>query len=350
LTEQQIRSLSATTTALVGQTDQIRASMDEQCQKLVAHLTDAVTQMDKTSDKLQQVVATATLGADRANERFSALTENATTKIGASGQEILNVAAKTESSLSALSSGMTQQVAALNLVSEQLAEQHKAVTVANEGQSAQLVGLFEKLGNAHAQASEVAERTIARLGDALQQIQKSLSTMNDQSQTTVANVTTAGQGFANQADVLLSHAQAAEQQARTVLAATGSLQEQAKQLRETLNQEGARTSDVLGALLAKLAAGSTELRDLGGAAEGTLTSLQVNVNQQAAAFGNTMQQISERQRALTTSLDAQRDVMNGLLVRLTLAQDETAATAERSVARLTDSSLQIAKQLESIDS
>src|SRR6185312_6673311 len=101
-------------------------------------------------------------------------------------------------------------------------------------------------------------------------------------------------------------------------------------------------------LLSKISAGGVELRELGSTTEMTLSGLQSNVTQQAAALNNTMQQIADRQRTLTVALDAQRDVINGLLGRLALAQDETASSAERTVARLTDGTQQIAKQLEVI--
>jgi ABC-type transporter Mla subunit MlaD len=51
---------------------------------------------------------------------------------------------------------------------------------------------------------------------------------------------------------------------------------------------------------------------------------------------------------LTTALDAQRDVLNGLLSRLGLAQDETAAIAERTAARITDSAQQVTRQAEAM--
>ena len=322
-TEQQIRNLSATTTALADQTTHIRETMEQQGQRLISGLTEAVVQMDTTSKRLQQSVAEALQGADQVGSRYDTLTSSATMRIGSAGQELLSMADRTDKALGGLSANMTQQVAALNLLSEQMTEQNQAITVSHSSQKEQLVDLFEKIGTAHAQASEVADRTIVRLADSLQQIQRQLGVLSDQSQSTVANVRTASSGFADQAAVLVQQAQAAEQQARTVLSVTGALQEQAKQLRESMHQEGERTSEVLGNMLSKLTTGSAELREMGTAAEGTLTSLQANVTKQTADFAGTMQQIGERQRSLTTALDAQRDVLNGLLVRLTLAQDET---------------------------
>jgi len=347
--EQIIRSLNAATTAFADQSTQIRSTMEQHNQRLLNSLTESVGQIDSVSAKLQQAAATATLGADQASSRFDAMTQAASERLGGSSQELVEIANKTETTLGALSASITQQVASLNIVGDQIGEQYRALTAANENQRQQLVDLFEKLGAAHGQASEVAERTIARLSDDIQQIQRQLGALGDQSQAAIANVRTAGAGFADQAGLMLQHAQQAEQQARTVLSVTSALQEQARQLREALHSEGDRTGELLGALLGKLGSGNTELRDLSATAEATLTTLQHNVGNQVASLNGAMQQIADRQRSLTTALDAQRDVLNGLISRLTLAQDETATSAERGAARLAESTQQITRQMETID-
>jgi chromosome segregation ATPase len=347
--EQQVRNLGIAAQALADQTGQAQQKVEQQSAKMVAGLGEAVAQMDAASSKLQQVVATATLGADQANERFSALTQNASTRIGATSQELLDIASKTDASLTSLGSGLTQQVASLNMVCEQIVEQQKSVASSNAMQQSQLTSLFEKIGSAHAQASDIAEKSVARLGEALQQIQRHLSALMESSDGAVTNVRSAAGGFADQSGLLIQQAQQAEQQARNVLTVTSALQSQAQQLRDSLTKEGEKANDLLSGLLSKLASGSKDLQDLGTSAESTLTGLQISVNQQATTFSTTMQQIGERQKSLMTALDSQRDVLNGLLCRLALAQDETATSAERSVARLTESSQQITKQLETMN-
>ena len=347
--EQNIRSLNAATTAFADQATQIRAAMEQHNQRLISNLNESVGAIDATNARLQQTVVTATTGADQASARFAELTQSASTRIGDTSKELFSIAGQAETTLQALGASVTQQVASLNVVGEQLSEQHRVLAAASESQRTQLVDLFEKLGAAHGQASEVADRTIARLTDSLQQIHRQLGLLSDQSQSAVGNVRTASTGFADQAGVLLQHAQQAEQQARTVLSVTSALQDQARQLREALHAEGERTGEVLGSLLGKLSAGNTELRDFGATAEITLTSLQQGVNSQATNLNGTMQQIVDRQRSLTTALDAQRDVLNGLLSRLALAQDETSSTAERTAARLSDGTQQISRQIENLD-
>jgi DNA repair exonuclease SbcCD ATPase subunit len=347
--EQNIRSLNAATTAFADQSTQIRSAMEQNNLRLISSLNESVSQLDSTGAKLHSVASAAATDADQTSVRYSTMARDVSERIGGSSQELLEIAGKTETTLNALGANVTQQVASLNLLGEQLELQNNMLASTNENQRTQLVDLFAKLGTAHSQASDVAERTIARLTDALQQIQRQLGALGDQSQTALADIRTAGTGFADQSGMLLQHAQQAEQQARTVLSVTSALQDQARQLREALHNENERSSELLNSLLGKINAGNVELREFNSTAEVTLTSLQHGVNSQTTALGHVMQQIIDRQRSLTTALDAQRDVLNGLLSRLTLAQDETASMAERSVARLTDSTQQIAKQMDVVD-
>jgi hypothetical protein len=349
-TEQYIRNLGAATSALAEQSGQIRSSMEQQSQRLVAQLTEAIIQLEATDGKLRQTALAAAEGAGRATELLNDAAQHASTRLTSSHQEMQNLAERTENALSALGGNLTRQTASLTAMHDQIGEQFRAMSAASENQRTQLIDLFEKLGAAHSQASDVAERTIGHLTESLQQIHRQLGAMSDQSQSAVVNVRAAGASFGDQATALLQNAQQAEQQARTVLSVTSALQDQARQLREALHNEGERTNDLLGSLLGKITTGGAELRDLGTSAELTLTSLQNGVSQQTQTLNATMQQIGDRQRSLTVALDAQRDVVNGLLNRLALAQDETAATAERTVARLNDSTQQIAKQLGTIDS
>ncbi|MDD5585470.1 MAG: hypothetical protein PHY92_00745 [Alphaproteobacteria bacterium] len=347
--EQSIRGLNAATTAFADQTTQIRSAMEQHNQRLVTSLNESVGQLDGASLKMQQATSHAAQGVESAATRFSEITKDASGHLDGSSEKLLDIAGKAESTLSALGASITQQVASLNLVSEQMDEQHRAMTAANESQRTQLLDLFEKLGSAHGQASDVAERTIARLTDSLQQIHRQLGALSDQSQTALADIRTTGSGFADQATLLFQNAQQAEQQARTILSVTSALQDQARQLREALHAEGERTGDLLGGILGKLGSGNSELRELTSTAEITLTSLHQGVTNQTTALNGVMQQITDRQRSLTTSLDAQRDVLNGLLNRMSLAQDETASVAERNAAKITDSSRLITTHMEEMD-
>jgi hypothetical protein len=345
-----LRQLASATGALADQAAQIRVGMEQQNNRLLSQLVDSVAQMDVTGGRLQQIVSVATQGADQASIRFADMAETASQRLGASTQDLQNMAERTESTLAALGANITQQAASLSVCGEQIDEQQKVLASANENQRVQLVDLFEKLGSAHKQASDVAERSIKYLTDSLQEIHRQMGLIGDQSQAAVGTVKMASMGFSEQAASLLQNAQAAEQQARNVLTVTSALQEQARTLRETLQAESDRAGESLQSMLSRLTAGGAEIRDLGADAGNIFTTLQRALNEQTGDLGSSMQQISERQRTLTASLDQQREVINGLLNRLILAQDETASTAERTAARLQDGASQIVRHVETLDS
>ncbi len=344
-----LRQLTQATGALTDQALGIRLSMEEQNKRLLSDLAESVAQLDVTGGKLQHIVASATQGADQASERFTAMTENASTRISGTAQELRSIAECAEITLGALGVNITQQAASLGVVGDQIGAQQRLLAEANDKQRAQMLDMFDKLGAAHAQASEVAERSISYLSTALHEVSRQLGEVGDQSQTAVGNVKIASMGFSDQSTLLLQNAQAAEQQARAVLQATSALQEQARTLRESLQSESERAGESLNALLGRLTAGGTEVRELGTNTGVVFSTLQRALGEQASELNGSMTQIAERQRTLTTALDAQRESINGLLYRLTSAQDETATTAERTVTRLTESVEQITRNVGTID-
>ena len=344
-----LRQLTQATGALTDQALGIRLSMEEQNKRLLSDLAESVAQLDVTGGKLQHIVASATQGADQASERFTSMTENASTRIGGTAQELRSIAECAEITLGALGVNITQQAASLGVVGDQIGAQQRLLAEANDKQRAQMLDMFDKLGAAHAQASEVAERSISYLSTALHEVSRQLGEVGDQSQTAVGNVKIASMGFSDQSTLLLQNAQAAEQQARAVLQATSALQEQARTLRESLQSESERAGESLNALLGRLTAGGTEVRELGTNTGVVFSTLQRALGEQASELNGSMTQIAERQRTLTTALDAQRESINGLLYRLTSAQDETATTAERTVTRLTESVEQITRNVGTID-
>ncbi|MDD3182214.1 MAG: hypothetical protein PHD48_05360 [Alphaproteobacteria bacterium] len=347
--EDSIRSLNVATISFADQSTQIRTAMEQHNSRLISSLKESVEQIDTTSESLQKTAASAILGADQATARYNSMAETASSRLENTSQDLFKIADRTESTLGDLSAGITKQVASLNLVGEQIAEQHRVLTSTNETQRTQLLDLFEKLGAAHDEASNVAERTISRLGETLSQVQTHLGQLSDNSQTALANITTASDGFAGQATSLLSHAKQAEEQARTAMTVTASLQEQAKQLRDALQEETKRTGEMLGDLLGRLATGSGDMRDVSSTASMALTDLQMGISKQVSALNDSMDQIGSRQITLTNALEAQRETLSGLISRLSMAQDETAGAAERAANRLTDGTLQITHQIETLD-
>ncbi len=348
--EESLRVLTSATTTFADQSTQIRSAMEQHNGTLISGLKESLTQLDALNAGLQRTTAEAISGADKAEARYSDFTARASERIDSTAQDLVRIADQTDAALSVLSADVTKQVASLNLVGEQISQQHKTLTDMNEAQRGQLLDLFEKLGAAHGEASSVAERTIERLDDTLRKVQDFLGILSDQSQTALAGVTDAGIGFAQQAISLVENAQKAEEQARTAMGVTASLQEQAQRLHDALRDETKRTGDMLGDLLGRLASGSEDMRAVGATADAAITSLQTSVARQTASIGDAMGQIAGRQETLSKSLETQRDMLSGLIARLVSAEDETARAAEASADRLTASTAQIVTQIEAIDS
>jgi ABC-type transporter Mla subunit MlaD len=349
LIDQSLRNLNAATSAFSDQSSQIRSAMEQHNQRLLTGLTESVATLGATESALQKTVASALQTADQTAARFSEISAAASAKMGAGNKDMLEAATKTEATLGALGASITQQVASLSLLGDQINEQQKALATAADTQRDQMLKLFDQLGTAHTEASAVAERTIKHLAGTLDQIQTQLGALGDHAQTAVGNVRDASTGFADQAGLLIQHAQQAEQQARAVLAVTSSLQDQAKQLQGALQAESDKTEAKLGSLMGKINAGSADMRSIGMAAEATIASLQNGMGAQATSLSDAMDKIADRQRNLTVTLESQREALNGLVTRLTTATEETAQTGERSAARLTESAATIAHAMGDMD-
>lgn len=346
--EASIGGLNAATSSFADQSAQVRAAMEAHNARLVASLKDSVDQLDAVNARLQQTTAAAISDADKAEGRYNKLADTASQKLSSAGQEMFKIADQAEGSLGALSASVTQQVAALNVVSEQIMAQHKAMSESNENQRAQMLDLFEKIRGAHGESSDVAERTIKRLDETLAKVQQHLGQLSDGSQTALASVTKAGEGFADQAGQLIAHAKQAEEQAKTAMNVTGALQEQAKQLRDALQTETESASGMLTTLLSRLTSGSGEMRDISATASNALTDLQMGIAKQSNNLNETMDAIASRQATLTQALESQRETLSGLITRLASAQDETAAAASRSAEKLAGGTQQIVTQIDTI--
>jgi len=334
--------LSALSKNVEETTARAEASISSRLDNINSNMETTAARAEQTvSDKLSALSKNVEETTARAEASISSRLDNINSNME-------TTAARAEQALSTLGASVTQQTSTLSVLGDQVAEQHRTLATASESQRTQLVELFDKLGTAHASASDVAERSITRLDAALHDIQNQLGVLSDKSQSTVGYVRDAGTAFADQAGQLVQNAQQAEQQARTILSVTAALQEQARHLRETVQDESTRAGDVLGGLITKLAASGVELREVTTATEVTLGGLQSGLSGQTQTLNTTMAQIADRQRTLTAALDAQRDVLNGLLNRLSLAQDETASIAERTVARVTDGTQQINRQMDAI--
>ncbi|MFA4994166.1 MAG: hypothetical protein WC521_02550 [Bdellovibrionales bacterium] len=344
-----LNELTQATSALSEKASTIRHSMEQQNSRLLMQLTDSVSQLDSTGNEFRKLITAVTEGSDKASARFNEMTEVADKRISSTTQELYTTAERVEKTLSELGVNITQQAATMTIVGDQIGEQQKTLFDANEKQRVQLLDLFDRLTVAHKQASDVAEKTISYLSQSLTEIDHQVGDVSDRSQTAIGNIKIASAGFSDQSALLLQNAQAAEQQARTVLQVTSALQEQASQLRASLQSESQRAGESLGALLSRLTTGGTEVREMGTSTNVVLSNLQRALSSQTAELNTEMEKIGERQRTLTVALDAQRETIGNLLNRLTAAQDQTASAAERTVSRLTEGAKQIAQNVEVID-
>ncbi len=347
--EKDVQSLSLATTSFASQAGSVRVAMDESNQKLLAGLSETMARMDATSQRLQETTATALLGADQVSTRYEDVSRTANDKMLGVSTNLFMLADKTETTLGSLGDNISKQVASLTLVGDQLTAQNATLTAAHENQREQMLALFSQIGEAHAQASDIAARTITHLTDTLGQIDQKLGTLSDTSQTAIANVRTASTGFTDQADLLIQHAQQAEDQARNVLATTSALQDQARMLSEALRNEGDRVGVMLSGMLDKLGLGAKTLQQTGNDANTLLGGLHASLEAETATLAESMITIADRQRTLTASLEAQRETMAGLMNRLAIAQDETASAAERNALRMEGSAQTLTRQIEAME-
>ncbi len=329
-----LSKLTVSTDELAGKAETIRTGMDEQNGRLLMHLADSVSQLDSMSNSMRETVVAASKSADDVSSRFSGIDK---------------AAADVNEKLSSLGANVTQQAATLAVIGEQVGAQQRIIFDANEKQRTQMLDMFEKLKDAHAQTSEVAVRSISSLSSSLKEIDREMGEVNGRAMSATGNVKAASVGFSEQSVLLVQNAQAAEQQARAVLLVTSALQEQAGQLRAGLQAESERASEALTKLLERLTTGSAEVKTLGGGTETALSNLHRAMGDQTKELNAAMSQIGERQRVLTSALDAQRETMNALLNRLTAAQDLTASTAENAVLRLSEGAEKITQSVETID-
>jgi chromosome segregation ATPase len=239
--------------------------------------------------------------------------------------------------LTNLQKAVSSQADELNQSMDKICERQNVLSKALDQQRETINALLARLTLAQDETATTAERTASRLNDGVQQIARGAETLDSRA------------GFAREVEEIEKQALHAEQHSRLISAAATDMHEKISGLRSSLREEGDMTNAALGSLLEKITTGASDIRDLSASTEISLSSLGNNVTQQSAALTFAMEQIGERQQTLASALEAQREVINGLLNRLTLAQDETAVSADRTAARLTDGAQKIAQQVESID-
>ncbi|MDD3030206.1 MAG: hypothetical protein PHS57_08035 [Alphaproteobacteria bacterium] len=342
-------TLTASTATLSEKMAAIRLGMEQQNVRLLEQLNDSIGALEKTGTDLHQIVTTALTDADQASTRYETVSGTIRDKLTDATETLSVMAARSDKALSDLSINMTKQAATMGVIGDQIGEQQRLLSEANDKHRTQLLGLFDQLNAAHVKASDVAEQSISSLAQLLTDIDQRIGDIGTRTQTAVGNVKIASLGFSEQSELLMQNAQAAEQQARSVLQISEKLREEAQAVRVSLQAENDRASESLGVLLGRLTEGNAEVQTVGANANEIFLSIKSAMDEQTGNLSGVMDDIAERQRILTTALDAQRDTIGGLLDRLTTAQDQTASVAEKTVQRLSEGAQTLTRNVETID-
>ena len=310
------------------------------------------TQYRETAEKL-----------DASAETVQSKAETAAARIAATTEDLYTMADRADNVLANLGANITQQAASLSVIGDTIAAQQNGFAETSDKQRTQMLDTVSKLGAALDQQREIvngmlnrltlaqdetasaAERAADRLGASTQKISDGIGQVDAKALAALASVQKASEVFAKEAGAIGTEAKNVEQQAQSIITSASGLHSQIYDLRVSMQHDGERTAENLTATLARIASGSGEIREAGSATEQVLTSLQRVIGAQSSELMQSMQQISERQNMLTTALEEQRATIGGLLNRFTLAQDETAAVAERAAIRLSENTLKIAESM-----
>jgi ABC-type transporter Mla subunit MlaD len=117
---------------------------------------------------------------------------------------------------------------------------------------------------------------------------RQVEALGAQAQNALANVQTANAGFADEAGALGLHAQQAEQQMRGVLSVTAGLQEQTRQIRESMQSESARVIEQMNAAIAQLDMTTQMLKTQGSAASQVMDQTVLQFASSARASSDEM--------------------------------------------------------------
>ena len=310
--ELQARTILASASGMHGQINELRTSLQ--------------TEGDRTNNVLGNLLNKVTTGA----------------------AEIREMSAATEMSLISLGNSVAQQSTALTATMQQIGDRQRSLAVSLDAQRDVVNGLLNRLMLAQDETAAAADRAATRLTDGTQQISRHVETLDARAHSALVNVQAATEAFVKEAAAIDTQAKQAEIQAQAILASASGLHGQIYDLRTSMQHDGERSTDALNGLINRIAVGSGEVRDAGTAAESMLTSLQRVLGQQTGELNSSMQQVGERQRTLTAALEQQRDTVQGLISRFTVAQEETATVAERAAERISQGAQNIAQSIDLI--
>jgi hypothetical protein len=348
-TEQQIRTLAATSTTLSDQANQMRLTTEQHNQRLLSSLNDLMAGLELTTSKLQSTVTTAMQNTDQIHNRLGDVTEIATNRLNTTHQTLKNVAESAEQTLQQFDQGLNAKIMLVGTASEKLLNEHEKIMAAEDARATSLTGLFDRLTAAEQNAEQTAERASLRIEEAGNALDQQMGRISDQAQSALASLRTTGAGFGEQTAMIMQYIQQAEQQTRNMMAATTAMQDHGKDLKATIEAQCQGILDNLGALHGKLSANTSDIRHLSQETEQNIATIGAAASAQIANLIENTENIAARHRQLAAAADGQRETLGALLARLNVANDETAAMGERTANRMHEASESIMRNVLHLD-
>ena len=221
--EQQVRAVHLTAAALVDQTKQMREALQGEGLK--------------------------------AEEAVGSLTG----KLMQTGGQIRAVANGTEEALENLQNGITVQAGEMANALQTMIEKQKGVSNSLYEQRDAMGTLINRISSGQQEIASTSDRIQEQLAGGAQKIVHHLVTIGEAARAALDSVEFASSGFVQESNVLNAHALEAGTKTREMVDATATLQEQAREVRTTIESEGARAGMLLTGLLDILTMSETKI-------------------------------------------------------------------------------------------
>src|SRR5262249_53257350 len=154
-----------------------------------------------------------------------------------------------------------QQTDAIARAAEQIARHQQTAQTANDNQRQDLITLFERLGIAHQNSAEQADKTMTRLNDIISGMNRQLTQFADQTQGVLASIRQASGGLGEQSSSVIAAVHQAEAQVRAVMGSASTLSDQMRAVSEQAQSDARRTSEVLSTLLGQMDGGVSRFKE-----------------------------------------------------------------------------------------
>jgi hypothetical protein len=240
-------------------------------------------------DKARQLRESLQSESDRATGALDALLG----KIGSGSGELRDISAATENKLVSLQGAINEKASSLDENMQRINERQRDLAGSVDQQRETLNALLNRLAMAQDETSALAERHAARLADSAQNITKQITVIDATAQNALASVKAVSAGFTNEAGTLGMQAQQTEQQIRGMLSVTAAMQDQARQLRESIQGESSRVIEQLGHVVARIDATGEQFRQQSNSAVNVMDQSVLQFTSLASTTGDSLQKQAE---------------------------------------------------------